>query len=206
MAVSSSDHAHGDLLDSGTPFSPRWHPPRTALFAAAAAVLLAGALIFRVTQSKEPAVVEIQALSGSVTFSNFSSVSAESPLAGDQERNAHGKGSVHLQLPDREFDGLADIRFSGSFQPSVEPVDGAPFSAHLWGDMTLLFGSNTCRGSFGWSNFLAPRESGGSMHARCQDGTTLAARLIATPTFPEPQGLTIELRDGWYVAGTTEWS
>ena len=205
MAVSSRDHAHGDLLDSGPRESVR-RPSRSALLAAAA-VILAGALIVQLTQSKESEVVALQDMSGSLTLSNFRSTSVASPFAGDQERNARGSGSVHLQLTHRDFDGLANVDFSGSFQPSVEPVEGVPFSAHLWGEISLVFGSNECRGSFGWSNFTAPPESGGSMHARCEDGATLAATLIATQEFPEQQRLSIDLMDGWYVAGperTTE--
>jgi hypothetical protein len=202
MAVSSSDHAHGDLLDSETQVRSSRRPPRSALLAAAgAAVILAGALIAQVTRGNESDGLALEDMSGSLTLSNFRSTTVPSPFEGDQERNAHGSGSVHLQLTDRDVDGLADVTFSGSFQPSVGPEEGVPFSAHLWGGISLVFGSNRCRGSFGWSNFTTPPESGGSMHARCEDGATLAATLIATQEFPGEQRLVIDLRDGWYVAG-----
>lgn len=200
MAVSSSDDTHGDLLDSEGPVRVHRGPSRSALLAAAA-LILAAALIVQVTQREEPEVIASQDMAGSLTLSDFRSTSVASPFEGDQERNAHGSGSVHLELPDRDLDGLVDIDFSGSFQPSVEPVVGVPLSAHLWGAISLVFGSNECRGSFGWSNFTAPPESGGSMHARCEDGATLAATMVATQELPEEQRLSIDLLDGWYVAG-----
>ena len=200
MAVSSSDYTHGDLLDTEGRVRAKRGASRSTLLAVAA-LIVAAALIFQVTQREDPEVVELQDMVGSLTLSNFRSTSVASPFEGDQERNAHGSGSVRLELPDRDLDGLVDVNFSGSFQPSVEPVAGVPFSAHLWGEIILVFGSNECRGSFGWSNFTTPPESGGSMHARCEDGATLAATMIATQEFPEGQRLPIDLVDGWYVAG-----
>lgn len=201
MAVSSSDYTHGDLLDSEGPVRIHRGPSRSTLLAAAA-FILAAALVVQVTQrEEEPAVLALQDMGGSLTLSNFRSTSVTSPFEGDQERNAHGSGSVRLELQDRDLDGLANVSFSGSFQPSAVPVAGVPFSAHLWGQITLVFGSNECRGSFAWSNFTTPPESGGSMHARCDDGATLAATMIATQELPGEQWLPIDLVDGWYAAG-----
>ena len=203
MTVSSSDRAHGDLLDSGGPETVDRRPSRFALLATAVAVVLAGALVSQQMQGEDPEAVALQDMSGSLTLSGFRSTTVASPFEGSQERQAHGSGSVHLELTGGELDGLAAVDFSGSFQGSLELRDDGPASAHLWGDVWLAFGSIECKGSFGWSNFTEPAESGGSLHARCQDGATLAATLVATA--PEgPQRLTIDLREGWYVAGAAK--
>lgn len=200
MTVSSSDHAHGDVLDSEAPGTVSRRPSRLALLVTAAAVVLAGALIVQATQGKDSAAVAPEDMSGSLTLSDFRSTTVPSPFEGQQERNAYGSGRVHLDLMDRGLDGLAEVRFSGSFQGPDVPADGEPASAHLWGDITLTFGSNECRGSFGWSNFTTPPEGGGSMHARCEDGATFAATLVET-RLEGPQHVSVDLRDGWYVAG-----
>ena len=122
-----------------------------------------------------------------------------SPFGDDQQRVATGNGPIVLNLPNRELDGLAYVNFSGSFQGPAVPVDGEPASAHLWGDIRLVFGSNECQGSFGWSDFTTPPETGGSMHARCQDGATLAATVVATSY--DGSQLSVDVRDGWYIAG-----
>ena len=203
MTVSSSDPAHADMLDSDVPSTPSRRPSSPALLAAGVAVVLTVAFTVQATQRNDSAAVESEAMSGSLTLSGFRSTTVPSPFEGAQERNAHGSGSVHLDLPDRELDGLAEVDFSGSFQGPDVPVEGEPASAHLWGDIRLTFGSNACRGSFAWSSFTTPPEGGGSMHARCEDGATLAATVAAT-RLEASQELSVDLRDGWYVAGPEE--
>ena len=39
------------------------------------------------------------------------------------------------------------------------------------------------------------------MHARCDDGALLAVTMVETAQLPCNRGLTIDLRNGWYVAG-----
>lgn len=205
MTMSPSDHAQRDLLGSEAPGTGSHRPSRLALLTTAAGLVLAGALIVQTTREDVPGAVAVEDMSGAMTLSDFRSTTMESPLDGDQERDAHGSGPVRLELSDRELEGRAFVDFSGSFQG-----DERRGAAHLWGDISLVVGSNECRGSFGWSNYYTtPAESGGSMHARCEDGATLAASLVlrqdgvgpaeAAPI--DPQRLALHLRDGWYVAG-----
>lgn len=204
MTVSTrrSDH-HDDVLDAGEEREARRRPSRSALAAAGAATALAAALVVQVVGGADaggqPGAVPVS-MGGSLALSNFFSESfgPERGWGDSQERNATGSGRVVLELPDRRLEGIARIDFEASYTG-----DESKGYFHGWGDIHLQFWSPTveCTGSFGVTKFKDPPEGGGSMHARCDDGAVLAARMFETQ---EPSGLavlTIDLRDGWYVAG-----
>jgi hypothetical protein len=198
MTVSARDHAHDDLLGTDAPERVRPRPPWWVLVAACAAALLMGGLVVQLSRTRTEAVVT-EDLSGSLHVEDFRTTTADLPFADQQERDGTAAGVVRLVLPGRELRGTAQLTdFSASFAG-----DDAQGYFHAWGTVSLVLGSNTCRGSFGWSNF-SPPDGGGSMHARCEDGATLAATMVATPQLPGPQGVSIDLRDGWYVAGPVD--
>ncbi len=120
-----------------------------------------------------------------------------STFADRQERDAVAIGSIELELPDRQLRGDARLEFGAS----LEQVDDAYVVMHAWGSVRLRFDAVSCRGWFGWSNFVDPLEGGGSMHVRCEDGATLDARLLPTPQ-PQVLAVTVDLEDGWYVPGS----
>ena len=192
MTVSASDHAHDDLLDTERPDRVRPRPSWWVLLAACAAALLVGGLVVQGAQRRAEGVVT-QDMSGSLHLEDFRTTTAGLPF-GDQQERGWATGDVELVLPERDLTGTAEMReFSASFKG-----DERQGYFHSWGSITLLFGSTRCQGSVGWSNF-SPLEGGGSMHARCEDGATLAATMVAT--VQPSQGVTMDLRDGWYVAG-----
>jgi hypothetical protein len=202
MTVSASDHAHDDLLGTEAPERGRFRPSRSVLLAAgAAAVLSVGALSVQVAQSHDSEPAAPEDLSGSLLIVDGSSTTATLPFGDHQERNGHGTGSVQLELPGRKLEGVARMDWSASFDGDSDTVP-ASFS-HYWGDIRLDFDSTTCRGSLAWSYFDSPAEGGGSLHARCEDGATLAAEL-ATPRGPARDGIGVDLHDGWYVAGSPD--
>ena len=208
MTVSASrnqhdqDHGH-DFLESGKEEPARRWPSPSLLVAVAAALLLAAALVVQVARDSDSGGASVAVpvtLEGSLSLSNFRSDSFgdQRGWGDNQERNATGSGTVLLAFPEREVQGAAQVAFEASYTG-----DHANGYFHSWGDITLHFGSPTvtCRGSFGWSNLKDPPEGGGSMHARCDDGALLAATMIKTQQVPGIDPMTINLRNGWYVAG-----
>jgi hypothetical protein len=201
MTVSASDHPHDDLLDSEAGGTRRPRPSRWPLLATGVALVLAGAAIVLVARSNGSEPAAPQDLSGSLLIVVGRSTGAALTSGTQEERDGLGTGSVRLDLPDRDLDGDVRVDFSASFNGEGETGPAEYF--HFWGDIRLNFDSTTCRGSFGWSNFEPRLEGGGSMHARCEDGATLAATMVATRQVPGPNGISVELRDGWYIAGST---
>ncbi len=172
--------------------------------AVAGVVIVAAAAVAQATwggdSASEVSTVPVS-LEGSLLFGNFRSTSVDLPFGDEQERDAVGTGSYELRLPGRQLTGEVSIHFSASFTWAPEVAS----YFHSWGDIDLRLGAlNRCHGSFGWTNFENPLEGGGSMHLRCDDGTMLAATMVATA---QPQlsqagdDMVIDLRDGWYVAG-----
>lgn len=191
MGVSAGDRA--DLLASEEPESGR-RAPRAQVVAMCLIAVLAAAVV-ALLQREERDAAPVQAV-GSMVFEDISSRTVERASSAEQHRDGSAIGSIELELPDRQLRGDARLEFGAS----VEVVDGEPRVLHAWGDVRLRFGADSCRGHFGWSSSSEPLEGGGSMHVRCEDGATIAARLAATD-LPQSFELVIDLEDGWYDGG-----
>ena len=193
MAVSASSGAQ-DVLGSD-PAAPGRRPLGPVLAGLALVAVAGAALLVPARDTGTSERVTPVELGGSMTFDDFLSREVQLPFGDEQERNGVGRGTVRLELPEEQLRGDARIDFGASWQRA-----GDVHSVfHAWGRVFLRLDATSCRGSFGWSNFVEPLEGGGSMHLRCEDGALILARLVATPQ-PE-DGMVIDLRDGWYVAG-----
>ncbi|MDP9466999.1 MAG: hypothetical protein M3P31_07220 [Actinomycetota bacterium] len=168
---------------------------RALVAAVCVAAVLAAAVVALLQRDTATAAPPVE-VAGSMFFDDITSRALVLPYADRQDRDAVATGSIELELPDRQLRGDARLEFGAS----REQVDGADVVVHAWGHVRLRFGSVFCRGWFGWSNFVDPLEGGGSLHARCEDGGTLTARLVATPQ-PQAVGVAVDLEDGWWTTG-----
>ena len=194
MSVSSSSDAP-DVLGTHPPETGR-RPIGPVLLGVAVVAAAGAAVSVQARDAASPARVTPVELSGSIRFDEFTSRMVQLPFGDEQDRSGVGRGTVELELPDEQLRGDARIDF-GASSKQADAVHGV---FHAWGEVFLRLDTSSCRGSFGWSNFVEPLEGGGSMHLRCEDGALILARLVATRQ-PE-DGMVIDVRDGWYVAGS----
>ena len=110
-------------------------------------------------------------------------------------------GSIRVVLPGRQMVGAAQLDFSHAHRME----DRITRFFHEWGEVHASIGSVTCDGSFAWSYYREPHETGGSINLRCDDGSAFAATALVDKDEDWGAGhhhLTfITLQDGWYVAG-----
>ena len=186
-----------DVLSGGAPEEgPR--PSRALAAAVAVAAVLAAALVALVVQrATAPTVPGTVEVVGWIRFDDVTSRREELPSGAVEERDGTARGTVRLELPDRELLGTATF----DDDASISGDGDVEYALHSWGDARLQFEDNACRGTFAWSNLEEPLEGGGALQVRCDDGATLAGRLAATPQ--AGQDTVVDVRDGWYRAGTT---
>jgi len=134
-----------------------------------------------------------------MTLGNYRSTTVDLGSLYQEERDATGRGSIKLYLPDRELVGEAEVRFAASILPTALPtVDGISEAVvHSWGAVTATFSTNVCRGSFGFSYFRQPAEGSGAIQLRCDDESTFAATVAVN----QPgDTFVFDLSDGWYTS------
>jgi hypothetical protein len=188
-----------DLLEGHEPrAAPRWRIPRPLLGSALVAALVGGAA-FVAAQDDSAAVVDA---TGSMVLDEQTTRLAAIPHSTQQEgRDAVWTGFIQLDLPDRRLDGEAVMRFSWA----STAVDDVVMISHSWGQVDVTFGATSCTGPFAKSSYREPRETGGSLSLRCDDGSLLAATLLLErdeeATADHPFRVFYTLEDGSYVAG-----
>jgi hypothetical protein len=115
-------------------------------------------------------------------------------------REAVWTGTIRLDLPDGQLVGDVVQRFS--WAATVE--DDVIMISHSWGRLDVTFGPTRCSGPFGKSAYREPRETGGALVLRCDDGSLFAATMTLMrdeePTLDHPFRVFYSLDDGSYVA------
>ena len=194
------DHAP-DVLGGREPRPlPTWRPPRRALVGGALALsLLAGAWLVAPRIGSAAAVVDA---SGSMVLAEGSARLADVPHSTMQEgRDGLWTGTIAVDLPDRQLRGRAEMRFS--YAGTIER--GVIMISHTWGRLDVVFGATTCTGPIAFSAYREPRETGGALHLRCDDGSLLAATALLDrdeePTAEHAYRIHMLLEDGSFVAG-----
>ena len=194
----TKDHSP-DVLEGHEPHAlPTWRVPRPLVGGALAVAVLAG-LAFWAAQDDTAAVVDA---SGSMVLNDQSSRLVAVPHSTQQEgRDAVWTGTIQLDLPDRQVVG--DVVHQFSWAATVE--DDVIMISHSWGRLEVTFGSTTCSGPFAKSAYREPRETGGAMSLRCDDGSLFAATALLDrdedATADHPFRVFYTLEDGSYVAG-----
>ena len=106
-----------------------------------------------------------------------------------------------MDLPGRELRGRAEMRFSWAGTSEADVI----MISHTWGRVDVTFGATTCSGPIAFSAYREPRETGGALHLRCDDGSLLAAsaQLERDEEATADHGFRIHLllEDGSFVAG-----
>lgn len=198
MPLPLSDDVSPDVLEGAAPEPrPRWPAPRLLVGGALAAALVAGVALLA-AQDDPLAVVEA---SGSMVledqFSRLVTVPHSTQVEG---REAVWTGTIRLDLPDGQLVGDVVQRFS--WAATVE--DDVVMISHSWGRLDVTFGPTRCSGPFGKSSYRGPRETGGALVLRCDDGSLFAATMTLMrdeePTLDHPFRVFYSLDDGSYVA------
>ncbi len=194
------DHAPDVLAGREPRPLPTWRPPPRALLGVALALsLLAGAWLVAPRIGSAAAVVDA---SGSMVLAESSQRIVAVPHSTQNEgRDAVWTGTISVDLPDRQLRGRAEMHYSwaGTDERGVIMI------SHSWGRVDATFGATTCTGPIAMSAYREPRETGGALHLRCDDGSLFAA----TATLDRDEEATAEhafrihllLEDGSYVAG-----
>lgn len=127
-------------------------------------------------------------------------------------RAKHLERSDLQEVRDAVLTGPVDLRVeattvTGTVHASASAATLAtasgPVLQHAWGTMVVTVGETVCRGSFAWSYYDEPPESGGSMHLKCDDESVLSAS-IAPWDFQAPNyehalwRLYLDVQDGWW--------
>ncbi len=63
-------------------------------------------------------------MSGSMTLGNYRSTTVDLGSRHEEERDATGRGSIRLYLPDRDLVGEAEVRFAASILPTIDGISG----------------------------------------------------------------------------------
>ena len=188
-----------DVLEGHAPRArPPWRVPRPRLLGGFAVALVAGIALLT-AQDDTASVVDA---TGSMVLDDQSARLVAVPHSTQEEgRDAVWTGSIRLDLPDRQLVGDVVQRFSWA----GTVVGDVIMISHSWGRLEVTFGATTCSGPFAKSAYREPRETGGAMSLRCDDGSLFAATMHlqrdedATPDHPFRVHFTLE--DGSYVAG-----
>jgi hypothetical protein len=194
------DHAPDVLAGREPRPLPTWRPPRRALLGGALALsLLAGAWLVAPRVGSAPAVVDA---SGTMVLDEGSSRLVAVPHSTQREgRDALWTGTITVDLPDRQLRGRAEMRYSWASTSEA----GVIVISHSWGRLDVAFGATTCTGPIAKSAYREPRETGGALHLRCDDGSLLAftALLERDEEATAEHGFRIHvlLDDGAYAAG-----
>ena len=194
----ANDHTP-DVLEGHEPRArPTWRVPRPLLGGALAVALLAGVGVMAAGDDTA-AVVDA---SGSLVLNDQSSRLETVPHSTQVEgRDAVWTGSIRVDLPDRQLVGDVVQRFS--WAATVE--DEVIMISHSWGELDVTFGSTTCSGPFAKSAYREPRETGGALSLRCDDGSLFTATMLLErdeeAAADHPFRVFYTLKDGAYVAG-----
>ena len=176
-----------------------WRLPRPLVGGGLALALVAGIALLAGQVDRAAAVVDA---SGSMVLNDRSSRLGTVPHSTQTEgRDAVWTGSISLALPDRQLVGDVVQRFS--WAASVE--DDVIMISHSWGELDVTFGSTKCSGPFAKSAYREPRETGGALSLRCDDGSLFTATMLLErdeeATADHPFRVFYTLEDGAYVAG-----
>lgn len=198
MPLPLSDDVSRDVLEGAAP-EPRlrWPAPRLLVGGALDVAPVAGGALFA-ARDDPPAGVDA---SGSIVLEDESSRLVTVPHSTQVEgREAVWTGTIRLDLPDGQLVG--DVVQRCSWAATVE--DDVIMISHSWGRLSVTFGRTTCSGRFGKSSYRDPRETGGALVLRCDDGSLLAATMTLMrdedPTLDHPFRVFSSLDDGSYVA------
>lgn len=201
MPLPVKDESSPDVLEGREPWPrPTWRPPRRTLLAGALALsLLGGAWLVAARAGAAPAVVEA---SGSMVLAEGSSRLARVPHSTQREgRDALWAGTIQVDLPDRQLRGRAEMRFSWAGTTEA----GVIMISHTWGRVDVTLGTTTCSGPVAFSAYREPRETGGALNLRCDDGSLFAATALLErdedATAEHPFRIHMLLEDGSYAAG-----
>ena len=198
MPLPVTDHRALDVLDAGEPHErTRWRLPLPLVGGAVALTLVAGLVAMTAQDGTE--VVDA---SGSMVLSEEFGRLVDVPHSTQQEgRDAVWSGTISVELPDRQLQGRAEMRFS--WASTIE--DDVVMISHSWGQLDVTFGATECSGPFAKSSYREPRETGGALNLRCDDGSLLSATLLLErdeeATADHPFRVFYALEDGAYVAG-----
>jgi hypothetical protein len=194
----ANDHSL-DVLEGREPHArPEWHVTWLLVGGALAVALLAG-VVFVAARDDTAAVVDA---SGSLVLDDQVSRLETVPHSTQVEgRDAVWTGSIQVELPDRQLVG--DVVQHFSWAATVE--DDVVMISHSWGRLDVTFGATRCSGPFAKSAYREPRETGGALSLRCDDGSLFTATMLLErdeeATVDHPLRVFYTLEDGAYVAG-----
>lgn len=200
MSLPVTSHLASDVIGGHEPRRrTRWRPPLRLVGCGVAGALVGAMAMVAVQAATGAAVVDA---SGSMVLSEQSQRLAGIPHSTQAEgRDAVWVGSIRVDLPDRQMTGQAKMLFSWAGTDE----DGVIMISHNWGQVNVTFNSTTCSGPFAWSAYREPRETGGAMNLRCDDGSLFAATALLEKdedaTGDHPFRIFMTLEDGSYVAG-----
>jgi hypothetical protein len=141
-----------------------------------------------------------QAMTGEMVLSPVNWDEIETDSGQVESRDGQTSGTITLEADDTHT-GTVQMNGSSSHLGTAPP----PMVHHVWGTVDAVIDDVPCTGTYGWTYFDDPPETGGSLHLRCEDGTVLAARTtVASIDQPDPGvgtwRFTVNLDDGFYVS------
>ena len=199
MSLPVTNSTSPDVLEGREPAAGRtWRVPWFLVGGGLALALVSG-VAFLGAQDEGATVVDA---SGSMVLNEgYARVLAVPHSTQEEGRDSVWTGTIRLDLPDGRLDGTAATR--GSWAGTAE--GDLIMISHNWGQLDVTFESTTCSGPYAWSSYREPRETGGSMSLRCDDGSLFTANLLLKrdedATADHPFRILMTLEDGSYVPG-----
>ena len=199
MPLPEIDGHAPDVIEAHDRPGPAWRVPRPVVVGGLAVVVVGGLALVAAQVGPGTAVVDA---SGSMVLHDRSSTLVDIPHSTQHEgRDSVFAGSIQVDLPDRQLVGEAEVQ--SSWAATVE--DDVIMISHTWGQVHVTFDTTTCSGPWAWSAYREPRETGGALSLRCDDGSLFTATALLDrdedATAAHPFRIFMTLEDGSYVAG-----